>query len=85
MSTIRESSAICHPGRVDACMDAGGTIPGMESVESSRDAYTDVGGRKRPEQVFEQRPRKRLEHVFEGSLICIAEYFLCHFIQAQYK
>ncbi len=49
-------------------MDVGGTIPGMESVESSRDAYTDVGGRKRPEQVFERRPGKRPEHVFEGSL-----------------
>ncbi len=42
-------------------VDAGGTIPGMESVESGRDAYTDVGGRKRPEQVFERRPRKRLK------------------------
>ncbi len=43
----------------DACMDAGGTIPWMESVGSSLDAYTDVGGRKRPEQVFEQRPRAK--------------------------
>lgn len=36
----------------DACTDAGGTIPWMESVESS----------------LEQRPRKRLEQVFERRL-----------------
>ena len=37
----------------DAYREVGGTIPWMESVESS----------------LEQRPRKRLEHVFERRVI----------------
>ncbi len=56
----------------NAYMNVGGTIPGMESVESSRDAYTDVGGRKRPEQVFERRPGKCWEQLFEAS--CIRDF-----------
>ena len=31
--------------RMDAYMDVGSTTPGKEEVESSRDAYTDVGSR----------------------------------------
>ena len=41
----------------DACKDAGGTTPRMESVESSQDAYRDIGGRATQEAKAEQRPR----------------------------
>jgi len=52
----------------DAYTDVGGTIPWMESVEPSQDAYRDIGGRATQEAKAEQRPRKRLEQVFETRL-----------------
>ena len=58
-SSLRESAgnyafSMCH---CDAYMDVGGTTPRMESVESSQDAYRDIGGRATQEAKAEQRPR----------------------------